>query len=313
MSENYLIRNCEKADAESIAGLFAEIFGKTMTREHWLWKYSVPGNGKIYSKVAMDSKGSIIAYAGAIPLKGLFNNRATRFFQIADVMVHPEARGYFGRKNVFGSLMKALFEDISREFSEVFCYGFPGKRPYRLGERAGVYEKIEIAMEGTYRSRKPHLSLYSIKPIEWNDYRLESLWEKTAGNLHLSLVRDRNYLQWRYASNPLFTYKMLGLFLFGKLKGWLIMREEKEKVYVTDLLVKKENIRQALKALYGYCSKQKKSTLHIWLPKSWRNGMRGFQQHETEVVVTNMVWKLPVKTSLAKESLYYTMGDTDIY
>jgi hypothetical protein len=34
---------------------------------------------------------------------------------------------------------------------------------------------------------------------------------------------------------------------------------------------------------------------------------------ETPVVVTNMIWKLPLQTSTVKENLYYTMGDADIF
>lgn len=34
---------------------------------------------------------------------------------------------------------------------------------------------------------------------------------------------------------------------------------------------------------------------------------------ETGVVVTNMTWRLPLKTSEVKDALYYTMGYMDIF
>jgi len=139
------------------------------------------------------------------------------------------------------------------------------------------------------------------------------MWEKLSNEFSLSLIRDKDYLHWRYAENPFFTYQILGLFLFGKLKGWCVTREEGGDVFVIDLLTERKNLRHLLKALGNYFTSEKKTAIHIWLPKSWRNIISGYKQKETEVVVTNMVWKLPIQTSFARDELFYTMGDVDIF
>ena len=133
--EPFIIRAYQKGDEEKIITLFREVFGKELTVGQWKWKYAVPGAGKIYSKIAEDASHTIIGYAGAVPLRGIYQGKPLQFFQIADVMVHPKARGFLGKKNVFEIMIKELFEDIGKEFPDVFCYGFPGQRPFLLGKR----------------------------------------------------------------------------------------------------------------------------------------------------------------------------------
>jgi len=312
ISDNYIIRDYKKGDEEGITALFRNVFGKIMTIEQWRWKYLFQGN-RIYSKLVEDHSGEIIAYAGAIRLRGIFKNRTIPFFQISDVMIHTKARGYLGKKNVFDSLMKTLFEDIAGEFPEVFCYGFPGSRPYILGKRVGVYDRVEQAIECVNRLQKSRFNLFSIKRIDWDDSRLDSLWERLSNDFSLSLMRDKGYLYWRYAINPFFSYQLLGFFFLGKLKGWGVTREQGENVFLVDLLTERKRCRSVLKALENYLLSQGKKTIRLWLPESWRKDITDYSKKETEVVVTNMVWKLPIQTSFARDKLYYTMGDADIF
>jgi hypothetical protein len=309
-----MIRDYKESDEKGITSLFREVFGKEMTLEQWKWKYAVPGEGRIHSKVAEDKSPEIIGHAGAIPLRGLYRNKPIQVFQIVDVMVHPKARGFFGKKNLFDRMIKELFEDLRKEFSHVFCYGFPGKRPYILGERIKVYDKIEQGID-CCKSLTPSFSLnpYTIKPLSWDDGRVDTLWMHVSKEIDLAIMRDRQYLQWRYTTNPLFSYELLGCFLFGNLKGWLVMRHSGDEVFVVDLLTKPKRYMSMLKALESYLIFRGKKEIHFWLPERWRKRIKGYSMKETQVVVTNMIWKLPIKTSTARESLYYTMGDADIY
>jgi hypothetical protein len=215
-SENFIIRNYKEGDEKQIASLFHEVFGKEMTIEQWQWKYLVPGKGKIYSKVAEAGSHGIIGHAGAIPLRGVFENTPIQVFQIVDVMVHPKERGFLGRKNIFDYLIKILFEEIKKEFPDVFCYGFPGIRPFLLGKRIKVYDQIELASENAKPLHRSLLNPYKVQLIAWDDDRLDSLWTMFSKYFSLSLIRDNHYLCWRYATNPLFSYQLFGFFSSGK-------------------------------------------------------------------------------------------------
>lgn len=312
-SENFIIRNYKEGDEKQIVSLFQEVFGKEMTVEQWKWKYLVPGNGRIYSKFTEAVSHGIIGHAGAIPLRGVFKNTTTPFFQIVDVMVHPKERGFLGRKNIFDSMIKILFEDIRKEFPDVFCYGFPGTRPFMLGKRIKVYDQIELASENAKPLHRSLLNPYKVQLIAWDDDRLDSLWTMLSKNFSLSLVRDKRYLCWRYATNPLFSYQLFGFFLLGKLKGWVVTKDSDNEIFIVDLLTEPRRSMGILKALENHLISRGKKNIRIWLSERWRKHIKGYTANETQVVVTNMIWKLPFTTSTVKENLYYTMGDADIF
>ena len=310
---HHIIRGYKPGDEKEITALFREVFGKDMSLDQWKWKYSLPGNGKIYSKVAEDTSGNIVGHAGAIPLRGIFKNEDIPFFHIVDVMVHPKARGFLGRKNVFNDMMKNLFEDLIKECAFIFCYGFPGNRPFIIGERISVYEKIEQAFENIKTAHRSFVNLYTVQGLDWDDRRLDDLWSLFSNDFPLALIRDKKYLYWRYAMNPFFSYQLFGFFLSGRLKGWVVIKIVGDEVFVVDLLAKPARYRSILNALQNYFVSRGGETLHFWLPERWRKKTKGYGLQETPVVVTNMVWNLPLKTSTAQECLYYTMGDTDIF
>jgi hypothetical protein len=308
----YLVRDYKTGDEEGITSLFKEVFGKDMSIKQWRWKY-LSINDELYTKVAQDAAGRIIAHAGAIYLRGTLEGRAIPFFQIADVMVHPDYRGYMGKKNLFNCLMKALFEGIGNKFDEVFCYGFPGKRPYLVGKRSGVYESIEEAVECILESGKSRINIFKIVQIDWKDKRLENLWNGISKNLRLSLIRDTRYLQWRYASNPFFSYHLLGIFSFGRLKGWIVTKEEGDDVFIIDLLIEEQHLRHLIKAIKSYFAYKNKTSIRLWLPENWRRDINDYKEKKTGVIVTNMIWQLPLMTGFVRKKLYYTMGDVDIF
>jgi hypothetical protein len=97
------------------------------------------------------------------------------------------------------------------------------------------------------------------------------------------------------------------------LKGWAVTRDSGDGVFIVDLLTEPKRYTGILKSLENALLSEYKGTIRLWLPERWGKYIRGYTVHETPVVVTNMVWKLPLKTATAKENLYYTMGDADIF
>jgi hypothetical protein len=316
-SENFIIRDYRKGDEHEITSLFREVFGKEMTLDQWNWKYAVPGRGRIYSKVVEDMSHNMIGHAGAVPLRGKFRNKPMPFFQIADVMVHPAARGFLGRQSVFGKMIKVLFEDLGCEFPDIFCYGFPGRRPYILGERIGVYDTIERGVDCLKSPGLLKTSFFCrplrIEPVKWNDERLDQLWESVSEELQLSVIRDRDYLLWRYADNPYFSYQLLGFCHSERLMGWAVVREAEEEVFVVDLLTKESRFVRSLRTLEKLFLFLKKKQMRLWLSEVWRKKLNGYGLQEAEAVVTNMIWRLPLETLSVRQNLYYTMGDADIF
>ena len=311
--EPFIVRPYRPGDEEKITSLFKEVFGKELTVAQWTWKYALPGKGKIYSKIAEDGSHTIIGYAGAIPLRGIYQKKPLQFFQIADVMVQPGSRGSLGKRSVFKTLMKRLFEDIREEFPDVFCYGFPGKRPFILGKRIGVYDEIETAADCVIHPKFSFFNPCRIETLPWGDSRLDTLWSSLSDILSLSLIRDKEYLNWRYGSNPFYSYRLLGVFSSGKLRGWFVLRDRGEEILVIDFLIDDLLFESALKALRKRLSVPKGKVIRLWVSEKLKRRLKICHTEKTEVVVTNMIWKLPLPTDSIREDLYYTMGDVDIF
>jgi hypothetical protein len=119
-------------------------------------------------------------------------------------------------------------------------------------------------------------------------------------------------LRWRYAAHPSQTYQLLGLSLGTRLLGWAVTRRGDARLQVVDLLIHQRWLRLALAALEQVAVVEGVRQVEIWLPHGWRQ-TTGQCWTPTEVVVANMTWALPIPTEEVRETLYYTMGDLDIF
>ena len=54
----------------------------------------------------------------------------------------------------------------------------------------------------------------------------DDLWESSPGIFGASLVRNRDWLTWRYQSHPDVNYRIFALRLNGSLYGWVVLRAD---------------------------------------------------------------------------------------
>ena len=311
INEDYHIRAYRSGDEEAIVELFAQVFGKRLTTDQWRWKYTAGGPIPPV-RLAFDASGCLVGHAGAIPLRGWRQGRPLPFFQICDVMVHPSARGWLGDQNLFTRLARELLIGLAERWPNALAYGFPGRRPYRLGEYARVYEEVEQACAVHRPVHHGWLPFPGVRALDWDDRRLDSLWPRLAPGFAMALVRDHDYLRWRYAVNPFHSYQLLGLYFGRLLLGWVVVRRDGGRLLVVDLLLHRRWLRLALAALARTAAMEGASEVVIWLPRGWREAA-GKLAEPTEVVLANMIWALRITTTEVRGDLYYTMGDLDIF
>ncbi|NEX19237.1 GNAT family N-acetyltransferase [Thiorhodococcus mannitoliphagus] len=315
---DYRIETASADDVPELIDLFETVFGERRRRETWQWKFhdskALLGafNGA-RSLVARDALGQIVAHAGAVTLPGVHRGRIIPFVQVCDVMVHPAHRGGIGRANLFTRLLRELLSRAEADLPGSFRYGYPGRGPYLVGERAGVYAQIEVAMESEVVPRKSRFHLWRVAPLRWDDGRLDNFWRARNADLPLSLVRDRQYLQWRYASCPLRTYQLLGVYRFGRLVGWVVARSDGERFLLIDILLPQSLLTKALQAVaWHVLDGAAGGDARVWLPLGWRECFDA-EFKQTPVVAAHMCWESEFETPYARSTLYYTMGDVDIF
>jgi len=308
-----LIRDYQVGDEAAIVGLFQEVFGAEMTEAQWHWKYRGASPLVPLSKVAEDGNGAIIGHAGAVALRGRYQGHELPFYQICDVMVRRGARGHLGARNLFTLLLRGLLENLGNRHPEVFAYGFPGARPFLLGERAGVYDQIEHVRKLVWRAGARGHSWLNVSPLSWDDSALGRIWETWAdAESGLHLIRDAAYLSWRYRDNPFRHYELLGIRALGRVLGWAVVSRHQAKRQIVDLLVPRRLRLAALRAVSRWSARDGGETLELWLPTAWRQNLPA-NPEPSLFVATNMVWHLPLTTDLVRSHLYYTMGDVDIF
>lgn len=318
--QNYDLRVCHEDDWPALSGLFELVFHQPRTIAEWQWKFGASrqllGDGLLpaQSFVALDERGQIVAHAGAVTLPGWFRGRSIPFVQVCDVMVHPEHRGGLGQRNLFTLLLRASLQRVAEDLPGAFRYGFPGRGPYLVGERARVYERIEVAIETEVPVCPPRLPFWRVAPLELGDPRLDTRWLRARHDLCLSLVRDGDYLRWRYRDNPTADYRLTGVWFVGRLVGWVVSRRQGGRLLVVDFLLPPFAFSRGVRAAVAHVAATESGLagVCIWAPETLRRRL-GPSGRQTEAVTANMSWMSSVETREARDGLFYTMGDVDIF
>lgn len=214
-------------DSEA-CGLFLSVFGHAVSPAQWHWKYRLgPRLGSI-NMLARDGAGELVGHVGASVFPGAAQGRSLPMAQICDIMVNRHARGGLGAQNVYPQLVRAVQRALREQFPGVFAYGFPGLRPFKLGERLGFYRQIyrcEATRLTHDRWLDPHTLLWSAAEIGWDIPRLERLWQRHCNHDRTPAVaRTGAYLCWRYRDHPVHAYRIWILRRLFQDAGWMVTR-----------------------------------------------------------------------------------------
>jgi hypothetical protein len=157
--------------------------------------------------------------------------------------------------------------------------------------------------------------LYKFFPLDVNDERIDDLWDSCKQSMYLSVVRDRNYIGWRYRNHPLYQYELWGLRrrLGKKLLGIAVLRREDERVLLMDFLVLKGMTRPLFQKAENYVCSISQKTLISWFPPFLEEKMRslGFTTKKAPTSIPRTTFKEALTREEMEGKFFYTMGDTD--
>jgi len=229
--------HCESLDAKDIpqaCELFASVFGHTTQPEHWHWKYQQGPRLAAYNLIARNLDGQIAGHVGASVFSGHFQGQTLPMAQVSDVMVEAGARSAYGQgQGIYPQLMKSLQQEMYARFPRLYTYGFVGIRPYKLGERMGLYRSRQQCRTGQMNEPTLLASLRhgfcQVRPLSWAQALDSDLFDKTAAQARRQLdrpmlERSRAYMRWRYAQHPMHTYQLWAVRQWWQDTGWLVTR-----------------------------------------------------------------------------------------
>lgn len=198
------------ADETALLELFARAFGHAMPPAQWRWKYA--GLDPLGTLVRRD--GRPVAFYGGMSRQIRWFGTPATAVQIGDVMVDPAERGVLTRRGPFFLATTAFAERLvgpGRAYA--LAFGFPSERHTRLGERLGVYARVDEVLEASWPAMpaRPGL-LHRTRPLTLEQLdTVDMLWRKMADRLTgvAIAVRNGSHIRHRFLEHPTITYLSL--------------------------------------------------------------------------------------------------------
>jgi GNAT superfamily N-acetyltransferase len=228
-----VIRPCHEDDVPGLVALFARVFGKTITAEHWHWKLRSLTSQAPNVLLATSNDQPVFQYAG-IPTALSLNGARIDAMVAVDGMTAPD----FRRR---GLLTRVVTEAHARwrETGIDLVLGLPNEqwgsrtaalgwlpmfdlqrliRPLRpeamLAQRLGMPWLRRLRLASTLWNgiiaRLPHRHAdVQTEMVGQADGRFDRLWEKCRANAKFAVVRNRAWVQWRFLDCPSRRYRVL--------------------------------------------------------------------------------------------------------
>lgn len=310
------IKDLPDTDIEAACALFFNVFALDVSPSAWRWKYHGSALLGSINLVAYGLTGEMIGHAGAVVLPGIDQGGARPMVQICDVMVAAHRRGGAGDTAVYPALMRAMCEAINQRFPGAYAYGFPGKRPFLLGERLGFYRRAyDIQAQTIELVAKPHIVWppSAVRALDWglltrDPARFERIWTNEATSAGSPAVkRDTRYLLWRYAQHPSRSYKLLMLRRPWRDVAWWVVSSEGATLRVVDALGHEARSVVALKLLGNWAAQQGFTRLLCW------HLAQGEIENATDTGIVAMQFVLGAAAIDPLRKPQFMPGDLDVF
>ena len=316
----------------------------------WMWRYKNNPYGFITAVGVHDDE--IVGHMGLFLMKIKVGDQTIMGSQASELVVHPN----FRRQGMFLTIGKTIMKKAFEE-KVWLTYGFPNPPAYRGHLKYGWFDVSMIPVLVTYlntyeatknkwtklkgfdpimkrfsrfvdyfysskRQRKlPAAENVSITEISSFDERINEFWSRMVKNYSIAVVRNCEYLNWRYFQNPEINYKVF-LAEKNQVEGFLVTAIQESKGrkvgYFIDVLSTSMDVFQNLIcATIEHLSRQSVDSIkclmlknHVWYKTLKEHGFTDFTHPKLRMCarVNSSHFFPPYK--MAKE-WYVTYGDCD--
>lgn len=258
IAHKWTARPYRESDKKSIFELTNAVFPNReysyeswLRRWHWFYRENPAGNGVI---VVADHDGRIVGHSACVPIRVKIGDTIERTRLGSDAMTHPEYR----RQGILTTLAKLKFEELERngmyinydfagkgQAASVFAKSFGAEticsakvlvRPFNW--KAVIDSRIKnqvlariSAIGGStlqkvfYRPLKPRaLEGLIIHKVGSFDERVNGFWDKVSSDYEIMVVKNQEYLNWRYVTIPDIDYSIYTAEKGGEIYGYIVFR-----------------------------------------------------------------------------------------
>jgi hypothetical protein len=322
----FYLRPYRDEDMEQVKSLWNRAFNQTMDPRVWRWKFHDCPFGRQTMVCFTEDHIPIAMYAG-IPVRANWEGRSICMTQVIDSMSHPAYRHLTqGRRGLFIQTAEHFYDTYDNGPEPSFFYGFPGKRHCKLGAMLLHYSSLPggaAYLEAHLSKSSSPFFRFSSKKVERQRHasdELDELCNKAARYYPFSVVRDAQFMRWRFFDRPDVDYHVYAHRTGKGLSACAVVRFDTDAATVVDILaLPDENaLRDIFRVIGSQCRKKRIRTLKTWLPANHfiagmvqRQGFR-VRKEPLGIVPTIRTFMPGLDSDYAAANIYYTMADTDL-
>ena len=257
MERKWSMRGYKEGDEEGILELTKAVNpsrqydrGQWLRWGRWMYRANPAGPGRIG---LAEHNGKIVGQYAIVPTVMKVSTEVIIGSQSLDTMTHPNYR----RRGLFEILAKQVYREAGSDGIHI-VYGFPNEfshpgfirklnwfdisttrimvKPINWGNviRMRIDNKFLSHIGGIGGSlaskvfcrvkRVPLMDDLAIRQVSSFDERINELWTKVSTQHHIMVVRNRDYLNWRYVAIPDVDYQIYIAERGEKICGYLVLR-----------------------------------------------------------------------------------------
>lgn len=325
VDERFTVRAYREGDEQPILDLFARSFHAPRTREHFDWKYRSEPFGNEHISLTFDGDALVAHYAG-YPVPFWREGEILIAHQIGDTMTDRAVR-HIGRgpTSVLGVTAGHFYRTFC-EGSVAFNYGFNVSNIQRFSLRFLRSDRVEpVHYRVLERIRRPSrverwLRGYKLSLVTATDATFDDFFQRTAAAYRFLVRRDATYIDWRYLRAPERPYFVIAVHQRRTLVGWSAFRVREGRLVWGDALFNPGHT-HAIGILLRHVAHAYGATrVEGWFPPrpAWFSealDRLGFVQRPEPQDLSLMCvpFTLQDATEAMRQSLFYAMGDSDLF
>lgn len=256
MKPEWTIITYKEKNMDSLFELTKAVGGdKVPEKERWLrgWKWAHIDNPAGVSRIWLaEHDGKLVGQYPLILEDMKVDKEIIKGAQIVDTMTHPEYR----RRGIAYSVGEKALRELEKEKIHL-VYGFPNQQAYPLHIKSGwldvcafqvmvnplnlknILQKYSVrnrvlhniftavgnlTIKAFFRSKKVSAEdMLKVREIRSFDDRINDFWNKISNDYNIIVVRDKEYLNWRYVDVPNSDYAIYVTEEEGKICGYIVL------------------------------------------------------------------------------------------
>jgi GNAT acetyltransferase-like protein len=321
------VREYRDGDDAAILDLFARCFPHApRSLEHFEWKYrrNPFGNGRI--SLGLEAGERVVGHYAGYPVPFRAYGRDVLAHHIGDTMTDVSVR-HIGRgpTGVLGRTALHFYERFC-DGQVAFNYGFNVANIQKFSLRFLRSDRVEPV---TYRVARPLAPIprmerwlrgYSLEHVRDTTSEWDSFFERVSGAYRFCVMRNAQYVRWRYLAAPDVPYIVVAIRKWRRLAGWIVFRIRENRFTLGDVLIDPDFPDALEVALRHLVPGHPVQLIEGWFPPrpQWLDTVLielGFEvrpePQELSLMCVPFAWPQVVEDM--RRDLYYTWGDSDLF